>query len=155
MKTDLFQSCGHWWVFHNCWHNEYSTFTASSFRIWNSSAGILSLPLAFFIVIMLPKAHLTSHFSMSGSSWVTTPSWLSRPLRHFFGKFCVFLPPLLNLFWNKYGINKFQPLTHSIPQNLIKMDCNPNHKAKQLYNFQKEQEKNIYNLGISKHCLPT
>ena len=60
MKTDLFQSCGQWWVFQICWHIECSTFTASSFRIWNSSAGILSPPLALFIV-MLPKAHLTSH----------------------------------------------------------------------------------------------
>ena len=31
MKTDLFQSCGHCWVFQICWHVEYSTFTASSF----------------------------------------------------------------------------------------------------------------------------
>ena len=38
--------------------------TASSFRIWNSSAGIPSPPLAFFVV-MLPKVHLTSHFRMS------------------------------------------------------------------------------------------
>ena len=37
MKTDLFQSYGHCWVFQICWHIEYSTFTASSFRIWNSS----------------------------------------------------------------------------------------------------------------------
>ena len=36
MKTDLCQSCGHCWVFQICWHIEYSTFTASSFRIWNS-----------------------------------------------------------------------------------------------------------------------
>ena len=41
------------------WHIECSTFTASSFRIWNSSTGILSPPLALFIV-MLSKAHLTS-----------------------------------------------------------------------------------------------
>ena len=34
MKTDLFQSCGHCWVFQICWHIEWSTFTASSFRIW-------------------------------------------------------------------------------------------------------------------------
>ena len=40
MKTDLFQSCGHCWVFQICWHIECSTFTASSFRIWNSSIGI-------------------------------------------------------------------------------------------------------------------
>ena len=33
MKTDLFQSCGHCWVFQVCWHIESSTFTASSFRI--------------------------------------------------------------------------------------------------------------------------
>ena len=69
MKTDLFQSCGHCWVFHICWHIECSTFTASSFRIWNSSTGIPSSPLALFVV-MLPKAHLTSHSRMSGSMWV-------------------------------------------------------------------------------------
>jgi len=57
MKTDLFQSCVHLWVFQICWHIECSTFTASSFRIWNSSTGIPSPPLALFIV-MLPKAHI-------------------------------------------------------------------------------------------------
>ena len=66
MKIDLFQSCGHWRVFQICWHTECSTFKASSFRIWNSSAGILSPLLALFIV-MLPKAHLTSHSRMSVS----------------------------------------------------------------------------------------
>ena len=65
MKTDLFQSCGHCWVFHICWHTQCSTFTASSFRIWNSSTGIPSPPLALFVV-MLPKAHLTSDSRMSG-----------------------------------------------------------------------------------------
>ena len=55
MKTDLFQSCGHFWVFQICWHIECSTFTASSFRIWNSSTGIPSPPLALFVV-MLYKA---------------------------------------------------------------------------------------------------
>ena len=48
MKTDLFQSCGHCWVLQIYWHTECSTFTASSFRIWNSSTGIPSPPLAFF-----------------------------------------------------------------------------------------------------------
>ena len=55
MKTDLFQPCGHSWVFQICWHIECSTFTASSFRIWNSSTGIPSPPLALFVV-MLSKA---------------------------------------------------------------------------------------------------
>ena len=61
MKTDLFQSCGgHCWVFQIWWHIECNTFTASSFRIWDSLTGIPSLPLVLFVV-MLPKAHLTSH----------------------------------------------------------------------------------------------
>ena len=68
MKTGLFQSCGHCWVFQICWHIECSAFIASSFRIWNSSAGIPSPPLALFIV-MLPKDYLTSHSTMSGSRW--------------------------------------------------------------------------------------
>ena len=58
MKTDLFQSCGHCWVFQICWPIECSTFTASSSRIWNSSTGIPSPPLAFFVV-MLSNAHFT------------------------------------------------------------------------------------------------
>ena len=65
MKTDIFQSCDHCWVFQICWHTECSTFTASSFRIWNSSIRIPSLTLALFVV-MLPKVHLTSHSKMSG-----------------------------------------------------------------------------------------
>ena len=98
MKTDLFQSCGHCCIFQICWHIECSTFTASSFRIWNSSTGIPSPPLALFVV-MLSKAHLTSHSKMSGSRWVITPAWLSGLWRSFFAWFvCVFLLPLLNIF---------------------------------------------------------
>ena len=52
MKTDLFQSCGHYWVFQICWHTECRTFTASSSRIWNSSAEISSPPLALFLVML-------------------------------------------------------------------------------------------------------
>ena len=76
MKTDLFQSCGHCWVFPIYWQIECITLTASSFRTWNSLAGILSPPPALFIV-MLSKAHLTSDSRISDSSWVITPSWLS------------------------------------------------------------------------------
>ena len=49
---------------------------------WNSSTGIPSPPLALFLV-MLPKAHLTSHSMMSGSRWVITPLWLSGSWRSF------------------------------------------------------------------------
>ena len=82
MKTDLFQSCGHCWIFQMSWHIEWSTFTASSFRIWNSSTGIPTPSLALFIM-MLPKDHLTSHSRMSGSRWVITSLWLSGSWRSF------------------------------------------------------------------------
>ena len=82
MKNDLFQFCGHSRVFQICWHIMCSTFTASSFRVLNSLAGIPSPPLVL-LVVMLPKAHLTSHSNMSSSRWETTPSWLSRSLRPF------------------------------------------------------------------------
>ena len=58
-------------------------FQASSFRIWNSSTGIPPPPLALFIV-MLPKAHLTSHSRMSGSRWVITPDYLNHENRFSF-----------------------------------------------------------------------
>ena len=76
INTNLFQSCGHCRVLQICWHIECSTYTASSIRIWNSSTGIPSPPQALFVV-MLPKAHLTSHSRMYGSRWVIIPSWLS------------------------------------------------------------------------------
>ena len=91
MKIDLFQSWkrrvekqnGHCWVFQIGWHIEGNTLTASSFRFWNSSAGIPS-PLLALLIVMLPKAHLTSHSRMSGSTWVITPSWLSESWWSFF-----------------------------------------------------------------------
>ena len=70
MKTDIFQSCGHCWVFQICWHIECSNFQASSFRICNSSAGILSPPLALFVV-MLPFFFLLWCF--------LRPIWLHTP----------------------------------------------------------------------------
>ena len=56
--------------------------SAPSFRIWSSSAEILSTPPVLFVE-MLPKAHLTSHSRMFVSRWVITPFWLSWSLRHF------------------------------------------------------------------------
>ena len=87
MKTDIFQSCGHWWVFQICCYIECSTLKASSFRILNSLSGIPSLPLGGLFVVMFPKAHLTSHSRMSGSMWMTTPLWLSGSLRSFYWSF--------------------------------------------------------------------
>ena len=70
------------WVFQICWHIDCSTFTGSSFSVWNSSTGISSPPLAFFVV-MLPKAHLTLHSRMSGSRGVITLSWFFGSWRSF------------------------------------------------------------------------
>ena len=64
MKTDFFQSYGHCWVFHIRWHIKCRTLTASPFMILNSSP-----PLALFVVMLL-KAHLTSHSRLSGSRWI-------------------------------------------------------------------------------------
>ena len=51
-------------VFQICWHIECSTFTASPFRIWNSSAEIPSPPLTLFIVMF------------SKATWLHTPGCL-------------------------------------------------------------------------------
>ena len=55
MKTDLFQSCGHCWVFQICWHIECSTF-----RIWNRSTGIPSPPLALIMFNLFKLPNLFS-----------------------------------------------------------------------------------------------
>ena len=79
MKTDLFQSCDHCWVFQICWHIEWNTLIASSFRVLNSSTGIPLHPLALLTAV-LPRACLTSHSRMSGSGWLTTSSWIASSL---------------------------------------------------------------------------
>ena len=52
-----------------CWYIECSTLTASSFRIWNSSTGIPSPPLALFIVTLQVKTHLTSDSYLALGEW--------------------------------------------------------------------------------------
>ena len=47
VTTHLSHSCGHCRVFQIHWPIQYSTFTESSFRIWNSSAGVPSPSLGF------------------------------------------------------------------------------------------------------------
>jgi len=79
----IFSSCGHCWVFQICWHTEYTTLTVSYFGIWNSSAGISSTSTSF-VCNNNSKTHWTSHSRMSGSRWMTKPSWLSGTLKHCF-----------------------------------------------------------------------
>ena len=88
----------HYWVFQICWHVECSTFIASSFRIWNSSTGIPSPPLALFVV-MLPKAtwlHIPGCLALG--EWAHHPDYLGHE-NVFVQFFHVFLPPLLNIFY--------------------------------------------------------
>jgi len=130
MKPDLFQSCGHCWVFQICWHIDCDTLTTSSFRTSDSSARIPSPPLALFVVMLL-KVHLTLHPRMSGSSWVIRPSWLFGWLISFsmvllcilatsswyllllLGPypFCLLLCPSLH---EKFPLEKISSLSHSI-----------------------------------------
>ena len=76
---------------------ECSTLTASPFRIWNSSTGILSLSPALFVVLVL-KAYLTSHSKMSVGDWYTIVVIQVIKIFFFVDFFCVFLPPLFNIF---------------------------------------------------------
>ena len=69
IKTHLFQLYSHCWVFQICWHIKCSTFTASSFRIWTSSAGIPSSPLALFVV--MPTWFYTLGFLAPGDLWLS------------------------------------------------------------------------------------
>ena len=110
-------------VFQICWHIEWNTLTASSFRILNNSSGIPS-PLLALLTAVLPKSHLTSHSRMSASGWVTATSWLSGSLRsflhsslvhcfHFFltssallGLYC--FCPLLCPLWEEMFLRYFQ-----------------------------------------------
>ena len=109
MKTDIFQCYGYCCIFQICWHIECSTLTSSPFRILNSSAGIRSPPLVL-LVVMFPKAHLTSYSRISGSWWAITLSCLSRSLRcllysssayscHLFLIFSAFIGPYFFLFF--------------------------------------------------------
>ena len=68
-ETELFQSCGHWWAFQFCWCIDCSTLTTSSFRIWNSSAGIPSPPIALFVVCFLRPTWLHTPRCLAVGLW--------------------------------------------------------------------------------------
>jgi len=100
-RIDLFQSCGHGWVFQICWHIECNTLRASSFRAMNSS-GIPLHPLALLTAV-LPQACLTSHSRMSGSGWLTTSSWIASS---FFYSFSLYS---FHLFLVSFASTRSQP----------------------------------------------
>ena len=79
---------------------------------WNSSSGIPSPPLALFVVMLL-NAHLTSHARMSGSRWVTTPSWLSGSWRSFLYSFSVYSCQLFLI--SSVFVRSIQFLSYMVP----------------------------------------
>ena len=77
MKSDLFPSCGHCWVFQICWQSEWSTLTASSFRIWNME--ILSIP--YFISFPSSLRLITSIF-LEPASYTSQVVLILMPWTH-------------------------------------------------------------------------
>ena len=109
MKTDHFPFCGHCSDFQNAGILTEGLLTASTFRIWNSSTGIPSPPLALFI-LMLPKVNWTSHSRMSSyrCDHTIVVIWV---IENFLIQFLhVFLSPLLNIFCFCWVHNFFFPL---------------------------------------------
>ena len=81
MKTDLFQSCGHCWVFQTYWHIECSILTASSFKIWNSSAAYTSRKVHIYACRFFKiKRSFCAHCSimiltLNSISWLSFHNW--------------------------------------------------------------------------------
>ena len=89
MKSDLYQSCGHCWVFQICWYIECSSLRASSFLIWGVFSVICKASsdnhfafLHFFFLRMVLTTLWTSVHSSSGTLLSDLFLWfyLSLPL---------------------------------------------------------------------------
>ena len=68
MKTDLFQSYCHCWVFQICWHIECNTLTASSEKLWNVLKSYQSL-FHFDGLVSLGYCLLPSPYNKKGSTF--------------------------------------------------------------------------------------
>ena len=82
MKADFFQSCGHCWVFQICWHIECNTFTASSFRIWNSSTGIQSNLESESTVVDARSQGVEDWGGELGSEYLTETEFQFKKVKH-------------------------------------------------------------------------
>ena len=97
MKTDLFPALWPLLSFLNLVAYRAQQYNSIIFYIfkylsWNSITSIA------FSIVMLLKAHLTSHSRMSGPRWMTAPSWISRPLKPFLYSSSVFSCHLFLIF---------------------------------------------------------
>ena len=94
-RIDLFQFCGHYWVFQIWWHIECSTLKASSVRILNSSAAIPSTSTSFISSSAFwGPLHSSECLALDG--W--PHHWVIQVINIYFRQFCVILPSLLDLF---------------------------------------------------------
>ena len=91
MKTDLFQSSGHCRIFQIYWHIEYNILIASSYRIWNRSAGIPSPPFALSNVSYSPFGFTFQEVQLLMNDHTIIAIWV---IKIFLILFCVFLPCL-------------------------------------------------------------
>ena len=82
-----FPVLGHCWVFQIYWQIECSTFTVSSFRIWNSSTGIPSPPLALFIILVVAVILISVSVKYSCPFIVYSPRTFKAKSAHFFGQY--------------------------------------------------------------------
>ena len=83
-------------------------------RIWNSSTGILSPPLALFIVI-LPKAHwLHIPGCLALDEWIT-PSWLSQLWRSLLYSSSVYSCHLFLISWYSNWRRDYQTTSVFLP----------------------------------------
>ena len=91
IRIDLFQSCGHCWVFQICWHFKCNTFMVSAFRVLDGSTGIPSHPLALLTAV-LPRPTWLQLQNVALGGW---PCYCSN-LVHL-DLFCAVLPCILSI----------------------------------------------------------
>ena len=116
MKTDLFQSCAYCWICKICWHIECSTFTTSSFRIWNSSTGTPSPPLALFVVCFLRPTWLCIPGCLALGEWSYYSDYLGCEDR-----FCIVLLCILATSFNRWPANPLQVLSSRLAERMTKI----------------------------------
>ena len=98
MKTDVFLSCAHCWVFQICWPIQCRTFTASGFRIWIPKC--LEFHHLYYLCFQwcfLRPIWLHIQGCLALGEWSHHRDYLGCKI-FLVQFFYVFLPPLLNIF---------------------------------------------------------
>ena len=77
MKTDLFHSCRHFWVFQICWHIECSTLTASSLNSLCAQSSCITVIAQFTLLCgpMPGNLHTRSDFKFTSDNHYYLYCW--------------------------------------------------------------------------------